>query len=176
MLYSSEVNRRKDRTILNDIRNTQHLADLIKGIVLDAEDLPKDRRLAALRAVSRFERCGWHPGIMADVLAEVGASVAITDGALHLPGDTAAQLDTLEAVMRRYLEQYGFDDAPQLFTMREAADYLGISQSMMETYVIRRGAIRGNKIGRSWVFTREALDDFQANERRAPGRPPAEES
>jgi len=161
---------------LDAIRNTQHMADLIKGIVLDAEDLPKDRRLTALRAVSRFERCGWHPRVMQDAIAEVDAAVTLHDGALQVAGDPEAQLDTLEAVMSRYLDLYGFNDEPQLFTMREAADYLGISPAMMETYVTRRGVIRGSKIGRSWVFTREALDDFQENERRAPGRPSAEDT
>jgi excisionase family DNA binding protein len=155
------------------IRSTQHMADLIKGVVLDADDVSIERRLEALRAVSRFERCGWHPGMMSQAIEEAGAGMTVTASSVEISG--ANRLDTLEAVMSRYLDIFGFEDQPVLFTMAEAAEYLGISQSMMETYVIRRGEIQGSRIGRSWVFTREALDRFQSEQRRSPGRPPAKE-
>lgn len=150
------------------------MADLVKGIILEAEGAPNERRLEALRVVSRFERCGWHPGMMAEALESTAGAVSLGGTTLTVAGEPEEMLDALEVMMNRYLDLHGFDPTPNLYTMAEAAEYLGISPSMMETYVTRRGEIKGTKIGRSWVFTREALDHFQETQRRSPGRPPAE--
>jgi excisionase family DNA binding protein len=133
--------------------------------------------MRVLRTVSTFERCSWHPGVMSQAIEEMGGgAIAVRSRSLTVTGQTepTSVLATLESVMMRYMELQGFDPAPQLYTMAEAAEYLGISTSMMETYVTRRGEIKGSKIGRSWVFAKAALDHWQATQRRAPGRPPAE--
>jgi len=161
---------------MDDIRDTQHMADLIRGTVLDLTDAVKSQRVEVLRTVSRFERCVWHPGVMSQAMEEsADGALTVTPRSLTVDGeDPTDALTLLDAVMTRYMDLQGFDPAPQLYTMAEAADYLGISPSMMETYVTRRGDIKGSKIGRSWVFAKDALDHWQENQRRAPGRPPAE--
>jgi excisionase family DNA binding protein len=63
----------------------------------------------------------------------------------------------------------------QLFSTEEAAEYLGISVAALKYHVHVAGNIDPMKIGRSLVFTKEQLDTFQ-EEKRAPGRPPKEES
>lgn len=58
----------------------------------------------------------------------------------------------------------------QIYTMRDAAQYLDISYDMMVTYVIRQKRIQGERFGRSWAFTQQQLDDF-VKTRKGPGSP-----
>ncbi|MEO0564449.1 MAG: hypothetical protein AAF125_20260, partial [Chloroflexota bacterium] len=97
---------------MDGIRSTQHMADLIKGFVLDANEAPKDERLALLRTVSQFERCGWHPGAMADALSKVDG-VTINSGKINVAGESSTAFDSLESLMRTYMDFYGFDPKPQ---------------------------------------------------------------
>ena len=54
--------------------------------------------------------------------------------------------------------QSSLDD---IFTMQEAAIYLGIAIDTMYKYVSRQKRIRGKMIGRSMIFTRQQLDQFK---------------
>ena len=162
--------------MLDHIKNTQQMADLFKAVVLDADEAPQDERLSVLRTISLLERCGWHRGVMRQAITESAPTLTINEaGAVALEGDAAEQLDAIQAVIINYLDTYGYEYSPtaDLYTLQEAADYLGISAEMMTTYVTRRGKIKGERIGRSWVFTRAELERFKAT-KRSPGRPPAE--
>ncbi|MEL7237149.1 MAG: helix-turn-helix domain-containing protein [Chloroflexota bacterium] len=161
--------------MLDQITNTQRMADLLKSIVLDAGGAEKDDRMQTLSAISKLERCGWHRGMMHRAIADAAPHIESGDDGFSIPGSDAEKLAAIRAVITRYLEIFGYDevDSNRVYTMQEAADYLDISKAMMETYVIRRGEIPGEKIGRSWVFTKETLDHFKRS-KRPKGRPPAE--
>ncbi|MEM6282697.1 MAG: helix-turn-helix domain-containing protein [Chloroflexota bacterium] len=161
--------------MLDHINNTQRMADLLKSIVLDASAAEKDDRLKTLSAISKLERCGWHRGMMRQAISETDQPIESDKDGFGIPGSDTEKLAAIRAVISRYLAIFGYDDADsrRVYTMQEAADYLGISKSMMETYVIRRGEIPGEKIGRSWTFTKETLDHFNRS-KRPKGRPPAE--
>lgn len=58
----------------------------------------------------------------------------------------------------------------QIFSTREAAEYLGLSLHTMRYHIHYVKTIKGQKMGNSLMFTREQLDDFKANKRSA-GRP-----
>ena len=62
----------------------------------------------------------------------------------------------------------GLDD---LISLEEAADYSGLSASHIRL-LVRSGEIHGKKIGRNWVTTRQAVDNYVARGQR-PGPKPS---
>ena len=54
--------------------------------------------------------------------------------------------------------QPSFDD---LISLTEAAEYSGLSASHVRL-LVRNGDIQGKKIGRNWVTTKQAVDDYLA--------------
>ena len=55
-------------------------------------------------------------------------------------------------------DQPGWGD---LISLKEAAEYSGLSASHVRL-LVRNGEIHGKKIGRNWVTTRQAVDDYLA--------------
>ncbi len=163
--------------MLEDVTTTQQMADMLKTVVLESDDVDNTLRLDVLRTIARFEQFGWHHRVMAQAFDEVGSNLSVTDSGIVATMDAAATLNKINEVVVRYIELYGYDQTNQqkLYTMQTAADYLGISRSMMETYVIRRGEIEGERIGRAWVFTQATLDAFKQR-KRPRGRPSSAES
>ena len=58
----------------------------------------------------------------------------------------------------------------ELYSTREAAQYLGISFHTMKYYIHYAKTLKGQKVGSSLVFTKDQLDQFQATKRPV-GRP-----
>lgn len=58
----------------------------------------------------------------------------------------------------------------QIFSTRDAAQYLGITFNTMKYHIHYAKTIKGERMGNSLIFTREQLDKFKAN-KRSPGRP-----
>lgn len=54
--------------------------------------------------------------------------------------------------------------ATTLYSSAEAADKIGITESLVCRYC-RLGRIKARRIGRSWIITKEALDDFKKRPR-----------
>lgn len=150
-----------------DNMNLQGVADILKGIVLDTQ-APKAERMQALDAIKKFERCSWRRVAMVEALNDAG--VQITETGLIFGGDSSQVLKAIEASISHYMEAVGckgeiFDE---IYTIEDAATYLGISIAQMQTYVSRQKRIRGRVIG--MAFTREQLDKFK-EEKREPGNP-----
>ncbi|TXH53842.1 MAG: DNA-binding protein, partial [Desulfurellales bacterium] len=84
------------------------------------------------------------------------------EGVTYTGTSAADALDTIDTVLREYVQRV----APsKLFTMEEAAEYLGVGIDQMYTYVSRQKVLRGLKIGRSTVFTQAELDTFNRHQR-----------
>ena len=66
--------------------------------------------------------------------------------------------------------QPGLDD---LISLSEAADYSGLSASHIRL-LVRSGEIQGRKIGRNWVTTCQAVDDYLSQGQR-PGPKPIQD-
>lgn len=154
--------------MLQAISNVQQLSDSIKSIILDAgDDVPKPVRMDALRALTRLENCYWQPGMMQDAYATLAkphfqftdTGIMVDDKYLHTAIWQITQCILLYA---QHATHNPFDD---LFTMEEAAEYLGITRDSMLTYVSRQKRLIGHMIGRSMVFTKHQLDDFNASRR-----------
>lgn len=58
----------------------------------------------------------------------------------------------------------------ELYSLVEAAEYLGIVPGTLKQHVYEAKTIEPQKVGNSLVFTKEQLDNFQKNRRRR-GRP-----
>jgi len=59
---------------------------------------------------------------------------------------------------------------PELLTLTQAADYLGVSRQHTHT-LTKQGY--GTRYGSVWMFTREELDHWRAKPKKGPGgRPP----
>lgn len=56
-----------------------------------------------------------------------------------------------------------------IYSTQEAADFLGLSLSAVKKHV-HQGHLVPRLIGRTYIFTRAQLEEFQRN-RRPPGRP-----
>ncbi|NIV38007.1 MAG: helix-turn-helix domain-containing protein [Anaerolineae bacterium] len=64
----------------------------------------------------------------------------------------------------------------QFFSTEEAAEYLGLAVATVKYHIYESKALAPDAtIGRTLMFTRDTLDQFQAT-RRKPGRPPATDS
>ena len=64
----------------------------------------------------------------------------------------------------------------QFFSTAQAAEYLGLAIPTVKYHIYEAATlVPDTKIGRTLMFTRETLDQFQAT-RRKPGRPPATDS
>lgn len=57
-----------------------------------------------------------------------------------------------------------------LFSTKEAAEYLGMNEGQMKYHVFTAKNIKGQMIGNSMVFTKEELDRFKTT-RKPQGRP-----
>ncbi|MBZ0310185.1 MAG: helix-turn-helix domain-containing protein [Anaerolineae bacterium] len=51
----------------------------------------------------------------------------------------------------------------RLFSTKEAADYLGVTERTIKWYVHEAGYLKGQKVGHSLVFTQEELDALNAS-------------
>jgi len=64
-------------------------------------------------------------------------------------------------------DQPGLDD---LISLQEAADYGGLSASHLRL-LVRNGELKGKKIGRNWVTTKQAVDEYLAQGRKRGPKP-----
>ena len=53
---------------------------------------------------------------------------------------------------------------PNLFNATEAAEYLGLTDSLVRSYC-RQRRIKAERIGRNWVITKKELDRFKKQPR-----------
>jgi excisionase family DNA binding protein len=58
----------------------------------------------------------------------------------------------------------------ELLSLREAAELSGLSPSHLRLFV-RRGDIWGVKLGRHWVTTAQAVEEYLARDRRSGAKP-----
>ncbi len=157
--------------------NQQILANRLKRLAYEAKVRNPDDRAAkqvALEAISRFERCGWHPAAFELALDQA------TPGEFSFDAEgspTFGGRDVWDAVVRvvdRYEQIMGGDQAVQqepLFSTEKAAEYLGITIDTLKYHVQRKKNLRPfQKLGRDLAFTREQLDEFKRT-KRGPGRP-----
>lgn len=61
-----------------------------------------------------------------------------------------------------------------LFSVAEAAEYLGLSRRGIQWHVYNTKLLQGTKVGKTLVFTRQELDDFRSKKPK-PGPKPQEE-
>ena len=52
---------------------------------------------------------------------------------------------------------------PELFTVKQAAEYLDITVAGIKYHLYKSGHLAGKTIGRDVLFTREELDTFKAS-------------
>jgi excisionase family DNA binding protein len=52
----------------------------------------------------------------------------------------------------------------ELITLQEAAEYAGLDKTTLPNY-IRRGRLKAKKIGKMWVTTRAAMDEYLQSRR-----------
>ncbi|MEL6526839.1 MAG: hypothetical protein AAFQ07_14140 [Chloroflexota bacterium] len=151
----------------------QNFADALKGIVLDATAVEKGLRLDTLRTINKLEGAGWNPHAMQEAIEQLDMQLIVDGQSISTTSDPQAFMLSVGELYTIYSELIGYQHDPfhDIFDMKGAADYLGISYEMMKTYVSREKRIRGSKFGRSIGFTRAQLDHFRDNEMRQPGRP-----
>ncbi len=58
----------------------------------------------------------------------------------------------------------------QVFSTKEAAEYLKLSVASIKYHLYHARDLRGEPFGNSLMFTKETLDQFKIN-KRPPGRP-----
>jgi hypothetical protein len=159
--------------------NQQFLADRLKCLIDAERPKTSEARAAkrrALEAISRFERCPWHPLALELALDQVAAG----EFSFDTTGEPTYQGEQIaEAVIRvvdRYAEIMGCGETvqrDQLYGSKEAAAYLDISLDTLKYHAIRKKNLKPfKKLGHDLAFTREQLDEFKRTKRQ-PGRPPS---
>lgn len=165
--------------MLNAITTTQQMSDALKRVILEASQVGSNRRTRTLNLLTSFERHDWNVHEMRDVIAEQSPALVFTDDTVAPAGEGRdAELDALAAIdnlVVEYMERMPTVE-PELFSMHDAAEYLGISHVQMKKYVNPRNRVGGRIVGNSRIFTRSELDRFNATERRPIGRPALEDS
>lgn len=69
---------------------------------------------------------------------------------------------------RNHVQRFKEDEL--LFNVREAMEYLRVSRSTIYR-LIKRGELKGHKVGKKWVFYKRDLKDFlERNVHRPEGR------
>ncbi len=58
----------------------------------------------------------------------------------------------------------------QLYSTKEAAEYLGLSESALKYHIYIAKDLKPQKVGACLIFTQDQLDEFTKT-RRPPGRP-----
>ena len=157
--------------MLEQIKGQQHLADLMKGYI-DRSSASRDLKRHALKTLVTFERCEWQSNAMVKSLA--GSGLFIECQKLESStGDSTQGVRIIAGVLGEYIERVGYVQDPFEFIldMDEAAQYLGVSRSQMDTYVSRQKRLRGRLIGGAMLFAKHELDQFNREERRKRGRP-----
>ncbi len=150
--------------------STQHTADQIKRILDALHPTPSQRQAnpAVYEMLQRFERAAWHGPAWADVIAEAEGLALDDDG--RLSADiSAATAESLYSAMSRFLMLTEQQELPSLFSVDEAAAYLGTTPRAILHHHHNSGKLKG-KVVRGIYFTRDQLDDFKNNWPQ-PGRP-----
>ncbi len=117
----------------------------------------------------------WRPVLFEQALeAHAGGRLQFgPDGVTYSPpaGSTSPGLDLLTDVIG-VIEHYASElQIGQIYSVAEAADYLGLSVPAVKHHVYNTGTLLGTLKGNSRVFTKAELDAWSA-QRRGPGRPP----
>lgn len=144
----------------------QPVADDLKRLVNDAKTQPQIRKVA-LHSISRFEKLVWQPRAFEDAIAATGFSF---DGQ-GFSFDRSASSDDLDAASAviQLVDNYvavlagelGLTTSAQVYSVDEAADYLGMSVQGVKYHVYQSKLLRGEVKGKSLVFTKAQLDAFR---------------
>jgi hypothetical protein len=159
----------------NELTTTQPIADAIKRVLLrrpvSRSSGWDEKRLGTI--LNNFEATGWHSAAFEDVMSrhpDMGDFVIEEGGRVEFlasSGDLLAVREAVSEALRDYTRM--MLPSPLLGT-RDAAMYLGIGYDQMKNYASREPKrIEGQLIGKTLVFSREELDRFDTEERRAIG-------
>lgn len=158
---------------------TQRMSDALKRVILEATHIKPPRRITSLNLLTAFERHDWNVYEMREVIADMELSLTFTEDAVGIVGEGKdAELEAVQSIdnlVVEYMERMP-NQEPELFSIQDAAEYLGISRSQMKKYIHPVNRVGGRIVGNSRIFTRRELDKFNAVERRPVGRPSAEDS
>ena len=121
---------------IEKLTNIQSIADMFKALV-DSLDIFRPRLQAILNAITRFERCGWHPQLMDEILERVTpVRFEVRNHKLHFyPGDDKTEYTaaTIHYVLESYIEAATYKE--QLYDISSAAKYLGISPKTFKYHI-----------------------------------------
>lgn len=173
--------------MFNHIVNQQALADSLKALAR-RDNHARDARAAAVRLINQFERWQWQPQLFQKAFAAAAPGEFEFDAVcecFNRYAGTHEALSAAEAVIR-VLERYAdlLVDAGlltptaadgveqrQFYDTASAAEYLGLTLDGIKRYIHRTKTLMPSAIvGKSFVFTRERLDEFAATMKPA-GRP-----
>lgn len=174
--------------MFDQVTNKQNLADSIKAILESAAPIARGLKARdgrhsagisrhvrrAYELLQRFERADWIPGVFEEALRNQsqGKLQPVQGGwLLTWTGDIAADAVIIPTVLADVLNEYLIRvSPPDVMDSQDARIYLGMSETNFKKHVYRAGNLTGTSTKRGLVFTREELDEFKANRRKA-GRP-----
>ncbi|PSN81003.1 hypothetical protein C8B47_03750 [filamentous cyanobacterium CCP4] len=149
--------------MLENFDSVQQFADTLKSVVLDMSNVSKAKRIEALRTITNFERCRWHPAAMTQAIQLI---VGNEEDWLSALGTDEEFLTNMDAIYQVYSQHIDCDqvELEDILDMKGAAEYLGIHLDTMKKYVYRQERLRGKMVGNSMAFTRRQLDTFKRQE------------
>lgn len=167
--------------MVNEIHQ-QVLANYMKAIIMETpahgnrEIVARKRK--AISLLQDFEACDWHAWMFEEAVAAAAPDLLVleADALVYLPREDrpGEAVDALTAVLIEYNTKAGCaapsdQPVPTELTVREAADYLGLSVAAVRKYIQQYrlvGVARGNML----FFKTDDLDTFK-EEPRPVGRP-----
>lgn len=161
-------NQLKDqRSVAKALKNA--VSVMPKGEQLDGE---KRKLLADIR---QFEGMQWDPHLFQVLtISHDGKFNVETDKVSYQPvfNDPDKMIESVRVLLHQYAEVVKSVKvtSQDLFSISDAAEYLGLEESTVKYHVYTAENLTGQKIGRSRVFTQRELDEFSKT-KRSQGRP-----
>ncbi len=163
--------------MFNQLKDQRGVANALKNAVKTlpkgAKETDKRKLLADIR---QFEGMEWDPHLFQVLSISHSGKFNVVDDAEVTYQPSIATPDKMIEALRVLLHQYAEVlksvkvSAKNLFSIADAAEYLGIEEATVKYHVYTAENLSGQKIGRSRVFTKQELDDF-AVRKRPQGRP-----
>lgn len=164
--------------MLNRLKNQKGVAKALKNVV---NTLPKEQPLESekrklLADIRQFEGMEWDPHLfqVLSISHDGKFNIKAEDQVSYKPVTNTPDkvIEGVRVLLHQYAEVMKSVkvSTKDLFSIAEAAEYLGLEEATVKYHVYTAENLTGQKIGRSRVFTKQELDAFAEN-KRPQGRP-----
>lgn len=165
--------------MFEDVYNTQAIADALKAVLPRSTPAQRDDNRAVYAMIQQFERTAWNAAAFEQAY-QLSVAMGLDIQTAH-PADGlwtfAVNPPTFARVVIAYLlgqytglmiqqgheMEFAEDQIPGFYTVKQAAEYLGVSIPTVKNHIHNTGRIAYQLWNGRVAITQQALDDFKAD-------------